>query len=144
MVRAMNRKDILRAVGLMAVLLPFVAMAKEDAMIGLYGNTLIVYDPGSFERHTWFAKDGSSIHVDGSWMQEGLIALRVKEDKWRLFDGFVPRIIYSDAKTPDTPAGNAQGMMLHNHYPGAHWHELMPNGPDQDAREQYTIVPGRQ
>ena len=72
-------------------------------MIGLYGNTLIIYDPGNFERHTWFNRDGTAVHIDGAWMPEGLIALRVKEDKWRLFDGFVPRIIDSDAKTRLTP-----------------------------------------
>jgi hypothetical protein len=134
----------MRAAVLFAVLAPFAALAKEDAMIGLYGNTLIVYDPGTFERHTWFSKDGTAVHIDGSWMPEGLIALRVKEDRWRLFDGFVPRIIDIDSKTPDSPARNALGMMLHNHYPGTHWHELIPSGPNQDLREQYTIVPGRQ
>jgi hypothetical protein len=122
----------------------FAAAAKEDSMAGYYGNTLVAYNPGVFERHSWYNSDGTSVLFSAAYAPEGLITLSIREQQWQYFDGYVPRILPRGYDTKGMNAYSNIGLMLYAHVPGQHWRELVPEGPDQDLHEQFTIVPGHQ
>ena len=114
------------------------ATANENTMAGYYENTLVSFVTNMFENRTWYNKDGSAVHFNAEW-KNGQIALDAYDEKWVLDDGYVPRV---------TPVGadgkKGLSVMEHNHFPGQTWRMLQPDGPYQDMRIVYTIMPGHQ
>ena len=87
-------------------------------MAGYYANTLIAYNPGVFERHSWYNPDGTAVHFSAAWMPEGFISLSIHEEKWKFFDGYVPRLLPRDTDTKGMNAYSNVGLMLQSHLPG--------------------------
>ena len=140
------RRVICGLVFALAIAVP--ADAKEVNMHGYIGNTLIVYIPGSIERHTWYDlsgfdddgyAQGTAIHFDASVAPNGAIKLDAYDEKWRQDKRDFPRVVpvYASGK-------EGVALQLRNHFPGDHWRELIPEGSHMDLREQYTIVPAHQ
>ncbi len=124
--------------------LSFAALAKQDSMAGYYANTLVAYNPGVYERHSWYNPDSSAVHFTAAWTPEGFITLSIHEEQWKFLEGYVPRILPRDYDTKGLTAYSNVGLMLQAHFPGEHWRELVPDGPNQDVHEQFTLVPGHQ
>jgi len=120
---------------------------NELHMAGFNRNTLVVYIPGLSEKHTWYMVTGSAKlfdfgtaqHFDAEIMPNGNISMKVHAEKWRQDTSDFPRVVSVNADGSDGLA-----LQLRNHFPGDHWRELVPGGPHQDMREQYTIIPGHQ
>src|SRR5262245_25124211 len=98
-----------------------IAAAKEDTMIGYYENTLVTYITNVFENRTWINKDGSVVHFNAGW-KNGQVVLDAYDAKWKLDDGYVPRIVETDANGKTGIA-----VMHHNHFPGQTWRMLQPD-----------------
>lgn len=140
------KRIIFGLVSALTIALP--AQAKEVNMAGYLGNTLVVYIPDSIERHTWYDLGGldeggysfgSAVHFDAAIGANGTITLQTLEEKWRQDKRDFPRVVPIDAQGREGVA-----LQLRNHFPGDHWRELTPDGPNVDKREQYTIVPAHQ
>ena len=114
-----------------------VALANEDTFAGYYENTVAVLGD-NFERRSWYNRNGMVQHFNARW-RNGQVELVAGEQKWELHDGYVPRAIPLDK---DGKHGVA--LMLHNHFPGQTWRQLIPTGENQDQREICVIFPGHQ
>ena len=114
---------------------------NEKGLAGYMDNTLVVFDPDVFERHTWYSPDGTVVHFDAGLAADGKLTLTSREGKWR-FER--EQIIYSVDADGKLGAPELQGFSMNSHVPGQIWHELVPEGPRQNMRDIYTLVPGRQ
>src|SRR5262249_1087411 len=98
-------------------------------------------DPDVFEHHTWYNKDGTSVHFNADMMPNGQIGMTIKEGHWK-FKGEAS-VVPIDASGKEGPM-ELQGFSENGHKPGDVWHELVPEGPRANTRDIYTLVPAHQ
>ena len=118
-------------------------LKNEQSTPGYIHNTAVIFIYGDYERHSWYEGTpdvgGTAVRFELTILPNGNLDLSTIEDKWKFEDGYRARFTHIDA---NGKAGVP--FELQDAYPGDSWRMLIPDGPRQNQREMYTLLPGHQ